>query len=116
MIEKILYQFLSSATSVKVYTEVPSKPATEYIVIERTGGGEVNYIRSATVAIQSVGKRMIRAVEINEELIRRMTDDDGLRSVPEIASVSLNSTYNFTDPETKSYRYQAVFDLTYYAE
>ena len=29
---------------------------------------------------------------------------------------NLNSDYNFTDTETKEYRYQAVFDINYYQE
>jgi hypothetical protein len=113
MIEKILYQFLSAAMSVKVYTEIPAKPAEEYIVIERTGGSEANHIQNAMVAIRSVGKTLLRAIEINEELVSKMTGDTGLISSPKIFSVSLNSAYNFTDTETKENRYQAVFDITY---
>ena len=35
-------------------------------------------------------------------------------NLDEIASVKLNSDYNFTDEETKQYRYQAVFDIKHY--
>ena len=34
--------------------------------------------------------------------------------LPEISGIELNSDYNFTDEETKEYRYQAVFDINYY--
>lgn len=37
-------------------------------------------------------------------------------NLDEIASVKLDNDYNFTDTETKEYRYQAVFDITYYQE
>ena len=35
-------------------------------------------------------------------------------ALPEIGAVHLNSDYNFTDTAAKRYRYQAVFDVTYY--
>ncbi|MFP3156337.1 hypothetical protein LQZ18_18315 [Lachnospiraceae bacterium ZAX-1] len=114
MIEEILYQFLKTKMDVEVYTEIPPKPKPEYIVIERTGGSERNKIRHATVAIQSIGKTLLRAVEINEEVIKSMTSDDGIIAINEIFGCYLNSDYNFTDPETKNYRYQAVFDITYH--
>lgn len=34
--------------------------------------------------------------------------------LPEISRASLANEYNFTDPTTRTYRYQAVFELTYY--
>jgi polyhydroxyalkanoate synthesis regulator phasin len=35
-------------------------------------------------------------------------------SLDKIAKVECNSDYNFTDSSTKTYRYQAVFDIKYY--
>ena len=35
-------------------------------------------------------------------------------SLDDISKVSLNSDYNFTDPDTKRYRYQAIFNIWYY--
>ena len=36
--------------------------------------------------------------------------------LPTISSAKLNTDYNFTDTTTREYRYQAVYDLTYYRE
>ena len=38
----------------------------------------------------------------------------GLVELDSISGVHLNSDYNFTDTETKRYRYQAVFDINYF--
>jgi hypothetical protein len=35
-------------------------------------------------------------------------------TLDEISRVEVNSDYNFTDPTTKIYRYQAVFVVTHY--
>lgn len=32
----------------------------------------------------------------------------------EISRVKLNSDYNFTDTQKKKYRYQAIYEITYY--
>jgi hypothetical protein len=81
-------------------------------VIEKTGGSQDNHINSSTFAIKSYAPSMYEAAVMNEEIKALMLD--GLITLGEIAKVSLNSDYNFTDTETKTYRYQAVFDIVHY--
>ena len=38
---------------------------------------------------------------------------EGITSLPNISRCELNNSYNFTDTESKTYRYQAVFHLVY---
>ena len=38
----------------------------------------------------------------------------GAVELDEVARVDLNTNYNYTDPETKQPRYQAVFDVVHY--
>lgn len=112
MIEKIIIDYLSSALSpVPVFMEYPEDNALPFIVVEKTGSGRTNRINSATVAIQSVAVSLYKAAELNEAVKMAMdlfTGDD------KICNVSLNSDYNFTNTQTKQYRYQAVFDITHY--
>lgn len=112
MIELILYQFLSERLSLPVYTQIPKTPPQSYYALEKTGGALSNHISSSTVAIKSVGTSLYDAALMNEELKRVMLYE--LVSLPEIASVELNSDYNFTDSQTKINRYQAVFDIVHY--
>lgn len=39
---------------------------------------------------------------------------DAAATCPEISGVKLDRDYNFTDTTTREYRYQAIYDLTYY--
>lgn len=112
MIEEILYNYLGDSLSAPVYLEIPVDYPSKYYVIEKTGGAQVNHIKSATVAIKSYADSMYDAAEMNEELKAVMLDD--ILELPELASVRLNSDYNFTDTATKQYRYQAVFDIKFY--
>lgn len=112
MIEKVLRDYLLERLNVPVYLEIPKKGAPDtYVVFEKTGGGITNHIRSSTFAFQSVAPSLSQASALNDEVIAAMEE---ALELPEIARSQLNSDYNFTDPEKKYYRYQAVFDLVHY--
>lgn len=112
MIEQILRDYLTAALGVGVYLEFPKEtPPGGFVVLEKTGSGMRDHIFSATFAVQSYGNRLYDAAVLNEEVKGALL----YGGVPkEICRVSLNSDYNFTDPESKRYRYQAVYDITHY--
>lgn len=110
MIEKIIYDYLNSCMDVPVYMEKQDDMPETYVLIEKTGSSVSNYIYSATFAIQSYSTSMYKASELNEIVKEKMDD---LITLPNISKSSLNSDYNFTDTQTKKYRYQAVYDIYY---
>lgn len=110
MIVITVRDWLISQLELPVYGEIPADPPTEYIIVEQTGGSDINHIRGATLAIQSHAGTLLRAMEINELAKSAM---DALPELPEIFSSQLNSDYNFTDTASKSYRYQAVYNVFY---
>lgn len=111
MIEQTIYEYLGEKLSVKVYLEEEPDTPDEYVLIEKTAGGKVNYISRATVAIQSYAKSLYRASEINEDVKNAMEE---IVTLDEISRCTLNSDYNYTDTTRKKYRYQAVFDIVHY--
>lgn len=114
MIEAILYDFLSQKVSIPVKTEIPKMPPAKFYLIEKTGGGETNFIKRATVTIQSYGDSLYDAASLNEIVKETILAADGLITLDSIVSVKLSSDYNFTDTTTKKYRYQAVFEIVHY--
>lgn len=112
MIEKVLLDYLSDSLSAPVYMEIPKNPPSQYFILEKTSGAQVNHINNSTFAIKSYGKSLYDAASMNEELKGVMLS--GLITLDEISSVTLNSDYNYTDTQTKTYRYQAVFDIVHY--
>lgn len=111
MIETLILEQLQGA-GITAYMEIPEGGGTPpFAVVERTGGGEEDQIRHATVAVQSYGASLYLAAELNEQTVAAMK---GLAACPEVAACELNSDYNFTDTTKKLYRYQAVFDIVYY--
>ena len=111
MIEEIALNYLSGSLTVPVFMEEPAKPPQKYIIIEKLGSSEKNRVSSATFAVQSYGESLYEAAKLNHAVKTAMRD---AVTLDDVISCKLNSDYNYTDEETKRYRYQAVFDIVYY--
>jgi len=111
MIEEIVLNYLNEKMGVPAYTEEPKDAPDSYIILEKTGSGESNKIDSATLAIQSYGKTLLQAAELNEKLKEKMKD---ITDLDAISKAKLNTDYNYTDTTKKKYRYQAVYDFIYF--
>lgn len=120
MIEKIVLDYLSSTLTETVGSttvaipcsmEVPEQPTPKhYVVIEKTGSSTINRVPTANIAVQSCADTLLNAAELNEKVKLAM---DNIVSLAAIGGCHLDTDYNFTDPSTKTYRYQAVFRITY---
>lgn len=111
MIEEIMLNFLSGRLDVPVYMEEPISPTEKYVLIEKLGSSENNKLSAAVFAVQSYGKSLYEAAELNHRVKKAMVD---MATLSEVISCRLNSDYNYTDDETGRYRYQAVFNITFY--
>ena len=111
MIEATIMEYLSGALDVPCYMERPPGAPGTFAVLEKTGESRENYINTAILAVQSYAPTLLPAAELNEQVKTAMF---GAAQLPGVAAVHLNSDYNFTDTSSKTYRYQAVFDVTYY--
>lgn len=110
-IEELIVQHLNDNLSVPAYGEVPHNPPESYVVIERTGGGMSNRIRSAMITVDVYAQSMTAVQELNEQMLEAM---DGLVEYNMVASCRLNTNYNDSDTRTKEHKYGALFDLVYY--
>lgn len=110
MIEKIVLDYLKSK-SINAYMERNNGIKGDFVLIEKTGGGEENHIKNSTLAIQSFSDSLYNAALLNEKIKELMKQ---IIELDEVSKCSLNSDYNYTIPNTKEYRYQAIFDLVHY--
>lgn len=112
MIETVLLNYLGSADlSADVYMEQPKVKPSAFFVLEKTGGALTEHIYESSFVVQSYGASLAEAATLNDEVKSVMLN---AITLDEISRVELNSDYNFTDPTTKTYRYQAVFVITHY--
>ncbi len=111
MLEKIVLDYLNARSELPPTVTERNGQKGECIVIEKVGGSETNHIKRSSLAVQSYADSMFRAAEINELVIAAMKE---IIELPKISRCHLDSNYNYTDTQTKKYRYQAVFDLYHY--
>ena len=109
-IEKIVLDYLNAALNVPVYLEKPEDQPNRYVLMEKIGGSNKNFINTATLTLQSYAESLFLASSLNEEVKEAMNN---IISLDCIGKAKLNSDYNYTDKTKKKYRYQAVYDLTY---
>lgn len=109
MIENTILSYLK-AHNINAHLVMPDDE-TNFVLIERTGGTSTYSIKTSTFAIQSYGKTLKKACELNETVKETLFN---MIELDTINKVSLNSDYNFTDKTTKKYRYQAVFQVVHY--
>lgn len=111
MIELIVKDYLTKYLEIPIVFEHQKNLPKRYILIQKTSGKRENFLKESTIAIQSYAETLFESAKLNEKIKDLMYD---LIMVDEVSKVSLNSDYNYTNLETKEYRYQAVFDIYYY--
>ena len=111
MIEKTILDYLNEHLTVPVYMEEPIDKPASYVLIERTGSSESDLIETTTLALQSYGASLYDAAVLNMAVKARIKQAVEL---PTVSAVYINSDYNFTDTETKRYRYQCVAVVTHF--
>ena len=111
MIEKTILDYLNEHLTVPAYMEEPINKPASYVLIERTGSSESDLIESTTLALQSYGASLYDAAVLNMAVKARIKQAVEL---PTVSAVYINSDYNFTDTETKRYRYQCVAVVTHF--
>lgn len=111
MIEKAIKDYLQNHLGVPVRLEDEDNLGKEYILIEKTGSGEADHVKNATLAIQSFSTSLYETALLNERVKEAM---EGIVELDDICRCDLNSDYNYTDTVKKRYRYQAVFDIVHY--
>lgn len=111
MIEIEIRKFMTSKLECPIVFELAPKMPDKFVLIQKTGSSKRNNLLASTFAFQSYGKSMYEASLLNEtvkDIVEQLVE------LNNVSDVSLNSDYNYTDTESKKYRYQAVFDIRHY--
>lgn len=111
MIELVIKNYLDGHLSVPSFFEHQEGIDGQYVLIEKLSGGKSNQLKSSVFAFQSYADSLFESAQLNEKVKEVV---ESMIEVPEISGIKLNSDYNFTDTQTKQYRYQAVYDINHY--
>lgn len=110
MIELIVYKYLKNALNCRISVE-RLEDIDKYVYIEKTYNNEKNMLKKCTIAIQSYAPSFQETLELNENVKKAMLE---IVSLDDISSCKLINDYKFDDLTRKKYRYQALFNITYY--
>lgn len=111
MIETIFQDYLiEQLAGVPILLEEPENPPDRYVVLQKTGSAHENQIHTATFAVRSYGPSLYAAAALNCDVIQAAL---GMRPNNGVFCAELNSDYEYTNIQTKQYRYQAVLVIYY---
>lgn len=112
-IEQLVQRHLEGKTVYPAFLEEPAKGERppRYYLAARLGNTSDNHIHHARIAVQSYAPSLVEAMALNRAAY------DAMQSLTELSAVTaagLVSDYNFTDTATSRYRWQAVYEISYY--
>lgn len=108
-IEEVMLNYLLD-NGVDAYIERPEEKPDTYVLIDKTGGTCSNLVETTTIAFQSIAPTLAEASALNDQVKELINAADTLARV---SAVHLTSDANYTNPNAKQYRYQAVYEITY---
>ena len=100
--------YLSGALDVPVSGDVPSPRPQRFVTVEQTGSRQDNLVYSATLAVQSWAESREAAAALNERVKTAMIAS---KASPHVLRCSLSTDYNYPELDTRSPRYQAIFNV-----
>lgn len=114
MIELRLLQYLADG-GFTAYMEMPKDFRVPLVIIEKTSGDRVGPgVYTATFAVQCYEKTLYETAELAYRVRDYMED---FAAGDSICHCELNTgPYSFNHPGRKEYRYQLVYNITYYKE
>lgn len=111
MIEIIIRCYLEQVLSVPVFMEFPEDPPDRFVVLKKGDTTRENWLETAVFIPESYGTSMMDAAKLNLLVKDTM---DSLADLDDISASDLAADYPAFDEKNKRYRYQAVYNVTYY--
>lgn len=107
-----LIPYLRGAVGVDAYAEVPRERPERFVTLERTGGGAEVFgaIDRPTLAVQSWAPTNYSAFALATAVDAAMLAAPW--HVANLMSCERNTLHNFPDPDSRSPRYQGLYELT----
>lgn len=97
MLEAYLYP-------VKAFVQVPATRPEKFVTVERTGGKIDAFSDAPTFAVQAWAPTKAEAAALAEKTASAI--DSWPKTAPEVADATVESMYDFADPDSRSQRFQ----------
>jgi len=111
MVDVDILNKLKTLLSLNVYMEVPDDAPEEFYVIQFVKGECRHGLAEMSIIVQSYGNTMYRACTMSKDMEDAL---ESLISEDYIRDISRNGSYPYNKPDIKQYRWQCLFDVSYY--
>lgn len=111
MVDVEILNRLKALLSLNVYMEVPDDAPEEFYVIQFVKGECRHGLAEMSIIAQSYGNTMYRACDMNKDMEAAL---ESLITEDYIRDISRNGSYPYNKTDIKQYRYQCLFDVSYY--
>lgn len=110
MIETILRDYLVERADIEcpVYLDIPDKPASEYVSIQKMDAGKSNQIKAATFSIKASSTSKLKTAELSE-VVKEAMEELGAGGL--VFSVEMGGESDDTDTTKKKYRYETIWNI-----
>ena len=118
----LIVQFLSSNLPYeyrgKVFSTIPLEKPYAFVTVERTGGARDRHVDYATFAVQAWHSTSVKmAAELAFKIAALLEEIPYARTCRDyISSVTVDSIYDFPDPDGRYPRYQLTVKTVSYAQ
>lgn len=89
---------------VRAFAQVPTLRPDKFVTVERTGGKIDAFSDSPTFAVQAWAPTKAEAAALAEQVA--LAIDSWPAIAPEVADATVESMYDFADPDSQSQRFQ----------
>ena len=101
----LLREMLTGALSpVKAFVQIPASRPEKFVTIERTGGRIDAFSDAPTFAVQTWAPTKAEAAALAKQAA--VAIDNWPKTAPEVADATVESLYDFADPDSRSQRFQ----------
>lgn len=94
----------ASLRPVKAFVQVPASRPEKFVTIERTGGKIDAFSDSPTFAVQAWAPTKAEAADLAKQAAAAI--DSWPKTEPSVADATVESMYDFADPDSQSQRFQ----------
>jgi len=107
-VEQTVIQALASM-GYSAHADAPNPHPESFVTVERTGGGTRDRVDAAQLAVQVWAGRRKEAADMADAVAR---DLESLTGTLGLGRVSVQSIYNWPDPQSRMARYQLTVAAT----
>ena len=107
-VEQVIIQNLVAA-GYEAYASASNPMTSEFVTVERTGGGSTNKMDQAVLAVQCWADGRKAAADMADDVRCALEDMTGTHG---LGAVRVQSLYNWPDPLSRKSRYQLTVNAT----